>query len=292
MGLVLSVFFGLGLVLLTFIQRMPQAAHAGLEKFLFGQAAALMERDVAVMAVMGALTLGTIAFLWKEFKLLSFDPEFAASLGYPVRRLDMIMTTLLVIAIALGLQTVGVVLMSAMIVAPASAARQWTDRLGVMIVLSAGFGALAGIAGAVVSSATAHLPTGPTIVLCASAIAGCSLALSPNRGLFWRWLAQLRNRRRLRVELVLERLYALALQHDDPHHPHPAVVLRARDFAEAATSSTRRRMDLADAGIIRTLRELESRRWVRRVGIDDWGLTPEGLNQARQIMRGPESGAS
>src|SRR5688572_818781 len=169
LGLVLSVFFGFGLMLLTFIQKQPDASQAGLDKFLFGQAATLLERDVWVMAGLGAVALGTVLLLWKEFKILSFDPDFGTSLGYPMRRLDIFLTMLLVIAIVVGLQTVGVVLMSAMVVAPAVAARQWTDRLGVMVVLAAGFGALSGVAGALISNSAEHLPTGPTVVLCVSA---------------------------------------------------------------------------------------------------------------------------
>ena len=164
LGMVLSVFFGFGLVLLTIIQKRPDATQAGLDKFLFGQAAALLERDVVTMGILGASAILITMLLWKEFKLLSFDPDFASTLGFPVRVLDVLLTTLIVIAIVLGLQTVGVVLMSAMIVAPAASARQWTDNLGVMIVLSSLFGALAGISGAVLSASVTRLPTGPTIV--------------------------------------------------------------------------------------------------------------------------------
>ncbi len=131
LGLVLAVFFGFGLVLLTYLQKRPDAAQAGLDSFLFGQAASLLRRDVVTMSVLGVAALVIVAVMWKEFKLLSFDPEFAASLGMPVRKLDHLLTALLVVAIVIGLQTVGVVLMSAMIVAPAAAAngvddwRQW-----------------------------------------------------------------------------------------------------------------------------------------------------------------------
>lgn len=193
LGLVLSVFFGLGLVLLTYIQRrVPDANQAGLDKFLFGQAAALLASDVITMAALGGAALLLMGVFWKEFKLLSFDADFGATLGFPMRLLDIILTSLLVIAIVVGLQTVGVVLMSAMVVAPAAAARQWTDRLGVMVGLSAFFGALAGVSGALISSAVTRLPTGPTIVLCISAIVALSLLLAPNRGLVWGWLRQRR----------------------------------------------------------------------------------------------------
>jgi manganese/zinc/iron transport system permease protein len=192
LGLALSVFFGLGLMLLTFIQRIPNANQAGLDKFLFGQAATLLERDVVTMAAFGLPALALMLLFWKEFKLLSFDPDFASSLGLPVRLLDILLTTLLVVAIVIGLQTVGVVLMSALIVAPAAAARQWTNRLGVMVALSAIFGAVAGVIGAILSSTAAQLPTGPTIVLCISAIVLVSLFFGRQRGLVWRWFRERR----------------------------------------------------------------------------------------------------
>ena len=274
LGLVLSVFFGVGLVLLTaFIQKMPNANQAGLDKFLFGQAAALVERDVKTMASLGIIALLIMMFFWKDFKLLSFDPDFGASLGFPMRWLDVLLTTLIVIAIVLGLQTVGVVLMSAMVVAPAAAARQWTDRLGVMVALSALFGAVAGVSGALISSSTARIPTGPTIVLCISAIVLVSMTLAPNRGLVWNWIRHQRNRRQLRVEMVLDDLYALTLQHEDLEHRHSVAVLNA--------------MSAGRGGVKGSLEELESRGWARRVGTE-WTLTPKGLDEAERLaeMRG------
>jgi manganese/zinc/iron transport system permease protein len=271
LGLVLAVFFGFGLVLLTFIQKMPNAAQAGLDKFLFGQAAALLERDVITMAGLGALVLVTMLIFWKEFKLLAFDAEFGASLGFPIRALDVLLITLLVVAIVLGLQTVGVVLMSAMVVAPAAAARQWTDRLGAMVGLSAFFGALAGVSGAVISSTTARLPTGPTIVLCISAIVLVSLTLAPNRGLVWRWIRHQRNRRRLRVEAVLGDLYALASQHDEADHGHSTAVLRA--------------MSRGRGGVAHSLEQLEKQGWVRQVSPDEWTLTSSGLAEAERMVK-------
>ena len=272
LGLVLSVFFGFGLVLLTYIQKRPDANQAGLTTFLFGQAAALLERDVAVMAVLGVAALLATALLWKEFKLLSFDPEFGATQGLPVRALDVLLTTLLVVSIVLGLQTVGVILMSAMVVAPAAAARQWTNHLGRMVVLSGLFGALAGVSGAVISSTAERLPTGPTIVLCVSAIVLASLLLAPNRGLLWEWVRERRQRRRLQVEAVLSDLYILAGQHGDREHGHEVIVLRA--------------MSLGHGGVEGSLRELEDRGWARRLEGGRWALTPRGMEEAERQEAG------
>ncbi|MBU6335843.1 MAG: metal ABC transporter permease [Chloroflexi bacterium] len=196
-GLVLSVFFAVGMLLLSMLQRSGAGGQAGLDKYLFGQAAALVTSDVITIAALGALTLLVLAVFWKEFQLLSFDPDYAASLGYPVRALDILLTSLIVLAIVIGLQLVGVVLMSAMLVAPAVAARQWTNRLGTMALLAGGFGALAGVTGAVISATGRGLATGPVIVVCISVVVLASLAFAPGRGILWGWLRQRRSRRRL-----------------------------------------------------------------------------------------------
>jgi manganese/zinc/iron transport system permease protein len=195
LGMVLSVFFGFGLVLLSFAQKLPTAAQAGLDTFLFGQAASLVMGDVITMATIGGVALALMLLFWKEFKLLSFDPDYGATLGLPIRLLDIGLTSLIVVAIVIGLQTVGVVLMSAMLIAPAAAARQWTDRLGLMVLLAGVFGAFAGVVGAVISATARGLSTGPTIVLSVSAMVVLSLLFAPNRGLLWDWLRHQRNRR-------------------------------------------------------------------------------------------------
>ncbi|OGP35024.1 MAG: ABC transporter [Deltaproteobacteria bacterium GWC2_65_14] len=268
LGLILSVFFGFGLVLLTYIQRIPTASQAGLDKFLFGQAATLLKRDVQTIAVLGGVALVLLMVFWKEFKLLSFDPEFGATLGFPARSLDILLTTLLVVAIVIGLQTVGVVLMSAMVVAPAAAARQWTDRLGVMVLLSALFGALAGVAGALVSGAAARLPTGPTIVLCLTGIVAVSLFLAPNRGLVWGWVRERGSRRELRVDAVLADLRILAMQHEGEERAHPIEVLRT--------------MAVGHGGVDNSLRVLEERGLARQTESGDWTITARGMEEARR----------
>ena len=270
LGIVLSVFFGLGMVLLTYIQARPDASQAGLDTFLFGQAAALVGRDVVTMAGIGAVALVAMAVFWKEFKILLFDPDFAATQGFPVRALDVGLTTLLVVAIVIGLQTVGVVLMSALVVAPAAAARQWTDRLWGVVALAGLFGALSGAAGALLSSSVTRLPTGPTIVLVATALVIGSLAFAPSRGLVAAALRRVRNRSILRVAGTLEDLYTLALAHPDPHHPHPAATLRTMTTRPDAVEPT--------LGALRQQGLVEDRG-------DAWALTPRGLTEARRLAR-------
>lgn len=274
LGLVLSVFFGFGLMLLTFVQRIPDATQAGLNSYLFGQAAALLQRDVITMGVLGGVALLLMALFWKEFKLLSFDPDFAASLGFPVHALDLLLTTLIVIAVVVGLQAVGVVLMSAMIVAPAAAARQWTDRLGVMVALSAFFGGLAGVTGAVISSTGRGFATGPTIVLAVSAIVLFSFLLAPTRGLVWQAFRRQRNRQRLNVRAILSDLYVLASRHEKPDHAHDIAVLRA--------------MNAGRGGVARTLAALAEQGLVEEKEAGQWALTEAGWQEARRLGSGEQ----
>ena len=199
LAIVLSTFFGFGLVLHTLIQRTGNANQAGLDTFLFGQAATILARDVLTIGILGGIALIIMLIFWKELKLLVFDEGFAASIGLPIRALDILLTSLLVIAIVLGLQAVGAVLMSAMLVAPAVAARQWTNRLRLMVFLAGCFGALAGVSGTLISSTAARIPTGPTIVLCATVVVGISIAFAPNRGLVWNRIRHRRNRRDLKL---------------------------------------------------------------------------------------------
>jgi manganese/zinc/iron transport system permease protein len=269
LGMVLSVFFGFGILLLTFIQKMPQASQAGLDKFLFGQAATLMQRDVVTMAVLGAIALIVLAVLWKEFKLLSFDPDFAVSLGFPTGLLDVILTSLIVIAIVVGLQTVGVVLMSAMIVAPAAAARQWTERLNMMVILSGVFGALVGLLGALTSSLVQRLPTGPTIVIYVSIVVLLSLLFAPQRGI----VARARRQSRQKWRFAAEALAVHLLNHEgDPDEAqesaldHLSVHMRwDEDFARRAVrwAVTHDMVSRADGSL---------------------KLTPYGRETARQVM--------
>ena len=270
LGIVLSVFFGFGLVILTFVQRLPMASQAGLETFLWGQAATLMAADVIMIVGVGGVALALLAAFWKEFKILTFDGEFAASLGLPVRRIEFLLTSLLVVAIVLGLQTVGVVLMSALVVAPAAAARQWVNSLGLMVLLAGALGALAGVVGVGFSSAGSGIPTGPVIVLVASAIVGVSLLAAPGRGLVAELIRQRRVGRRIRADAVLADLYALAMQHDDRRYGHPVATLRT--------------MRQGEIGIERSLRILAERGWARELSPGSWGLTPGGEERAQSLF--------
>ncbi len=276
LGLMLSTFFGLGLVLLSVIQRTAGEGMAGLDHFLFGQAATLVGADLQTMGGLGLLVLVVLALLWKEFKLLSFDPAFAGASGMPVRGLNIVLTTLLVVAVVIGLQTVGVVLMSAMVVTPAAAARQWTDRLGVLVILAGLFGAVSGLAGAVASSLVPRLPTGPAIIMAITLITAVSLLLAPGRGLLTAWLRRQKQRSQVESDSILADLFRLADQHPDPtrapHEVQALVTMRAGGAVDRGLGRLR------DRGL---------------VGRDDdgrWRLTDAGAARGRDLVQGPPPG--
>ena len=272
MGMTLAAFFALGIALLTYIQRLPDARQAGLTTFVLGQAAAIVQRDVIVTGAVGLAAFACLALFWKELKLIAFDREFAQANGFPLRRLEVLLATLIVVAIVLGLQIAGVVFMVGMLIAPAVAARQWTHSLGQMVVLSAAFGAVAGASGAIISGIARGLPTGPIIIVVAFVMVLISMGFAPERGLLWAALRRRDDRRRFTAQTVMRDLYQHALRHHDPHHPTPE---RALVMLRGAA---------ARAG----LKQLEAQGIARHEGQrgnggeDCWSLTDAGVARAQQ----------
>ncbi|MEI0737002.1 metal ABC transporter permease [Paenibacillus sp. JTLBN-2024] len=200
LAIVLTVFFGIGIVLLTRIQHSGNGNQSGLDKFLFGQAASMMLSDVMIMAAISLVLVAVCSLLFKEFKLLSFDPGFARGIGYPVAFMDQLIMFLIVVAVVVGIQAVGVVLMSALLITPAVSARYWTEKLGMMVVLAGLFGALSGLIGTFISASGNNLPTGPLTVLVATAVFASSVAAAPRRGVISKLLLRASVRTQVRRE--------------------------------------------------------------------------------------------
>ncbi len=271
-GIVLSVLFGLGIVLLTHIQSSGDANQSGLDKFLFGQAASLMQGDVYVFAGVAAVMLLSVLLFYKEFAALSFDPDFAKGIGIPIGFIEFLLTTLIVLAVVVGIQAVGVVLMAAMIITPGAAARYWTERLWLMIVLAALFGALAGVGGAYVSYVRAGMPTGPWIVTFATATFGVSLLFGPRRGVVSRLRRHGLNRRRTQRENVLKAMHRLGEMDGDPFRRRSVVDLRSVRAMDPGT-------------LERLLRTLRRDGYLEGDESAGWKLTSEGEREGRRITR-------
>ena len=192
LAVAMSVFFGLGLALMSYAQRLPGASKAGLARFIYGEASSIVMRDVCASAALALMLTALVCVFFRQFKLAAFDPEYAASAGLRSGAAGGALTAMTVAVTVLGIQAVGAVLMSALLIAPAVAARQWTRSLAGMTALAAVFGAVSGVAGTAYSSLRDGVPTGPAV------IAGVSLLAAPGRGI----AAKLVRRRRLRRRVL------------------------------------------------------------------------------------------
>ena len=184
---ILSAFFGLGMVLLTYLQSLNNAGQAGLSKFIFGQAATILARDVYITSAAALIIIVLTALFWKELKLISFDVEYAKTLQIPVTFTLILYRALLIMTIIIGIQSVGAILISSLLIAPAVGARQWTNKLGTMCILAGFFGMLSAIGGTIWSTTVQKLPTGPAIIVILSVIVLLSLIFAPNRGILWQY---------------------------------------------------------------------------------------------------------
>src|SRR5687768_4885459 len=147
-GIMLSAFFGLGVVLLSVVQRSKSGGNsAGLNSYIFGEPGNMVDSDLVVLIVVAGAVLALVVALFKEFKLVAFDPEFARSQGWPGAALDLAMMAAVAIVTIVGLPIVGVILMAAMIILPAATARLWTNRFDRLLFLAAMIGAATGAIG-------------------------------------------------------------------------------------------------------------------------------------------------
>lgn len=184
MGAVLSVFFGAGFVLLSHIQTLGTGEEGGIVKFIYGQTATMSLTDAITIGAVALAVLIAAVALFKEFRIVCFDPEFAETQGWPVGLIDLLMMALVVTVTVIGLRAVGLIMIIALVVIPAAAARFWTERLALMTVLAALFGAASGYVGGALSALFPRFPAGGVIVLTAGAVFLASFLFAPARGLF------------------------------------------------------------------------------------------------------------
>jgi manganese/zinc/iron transport system permease protein len=211
LGIVLSLFFGVGIVLLTVIQGMKTGSAAGLNDFIFGKAAAMTATDVTLIAAASAVVLIVCCLLFKEFAVLCFDEEYAEALGWPVKRLDLLLTGLVVAVTVIGMQSVGLLLVVALLVIPPTAARFWSNRLGPMVLIAGAIGGSSASIGVLLSAMIPRLAAGAVIVLMGSLAFAISLLFGSERGTFWQFW-RLRNSRRRKGQLDLLRACFEALE--------------------------------------------------------------------------------
>lgn len=271
LAIILSVSFALGIFLLSMIQKLPIPNQAGLDKILFGQAAAMNSGDVTILAISSALLLILCAVCFRSWRIMVFDQNYATSLGMAVKKYQLLLSGALVLAVVIGLQLVGVVLVAALILTPAASARYWSNKLAPMVALSGLFGGLAGIFAAQVSYLAPRMPTGPWMVMAVTAIFAVSLLFAPARGILARGASRWRQKQRIAEENVLRTMYKLLEQ-----RPTPVPGLEMAQI-------------LAFRAMRQTQLEAALKRLARRGEITQQGaainFTPSGYQRARILTR-------
>lgn len=270
-ALVLSVTFGLGILLLTAIQHTGNAAQVGLSNFLFGKAAALVSDDLKTLTLLSLALIAIVLLFFKEFTLVAFDKAFAQASGLPVQRLELLLTSLTVVAIVVGIRAVGILLMTAMLITPPAAARFWTHRLPKMVLLSAVLGMIAGLVGSFVSYLAPAMPTGPWIVITISLMAYGSFLLAPRKGLLARKIQRRRHQRKTLTENILKLFYELGEVEENFHKSRTLDTLR--QYRPMPTGK-----------LVQGLKRLQKQNMLQREATG-WVLTVTGKNKGEEISR-------
>jgi len=270
-ALVLSVFFAAGIFLLTIIQQSGKGAQSGLDQFLFGKAAAMLPQDVLVFAISSISIVLLIFIFYKPFKIVSFNADYGRSIGMKVGAYEFLLSTLTVLAVASGIQAVGVVLMAALLITPAAAARFWTDRLSYMLIISAVMAMISAFLGTWISYTSSGMPTGPWIIMVLSVIAVLSIFIAPKTGILAKFLQARRNSNKILLENALKSFY-LAGE-------------KVNNFKIQKTEIQWQSIcNLNGAVLTKVLRKLNRMKLLLKLG-EAWQLSDSGIEESKRIVR-------
>jgi len=265
LGIVLSGFFGLGLFLKRSLQPHMDST-AGLDSFIFGNMATISDQDLQVMMVCGVSLVLIVSLLMRPFILISFDPLFARTLGYPVRFLNAIFYMLLSVTIVTSLQAVGVILVSAMLIIPAASAFLLTEKKTHMMIISVIIGTLAS------STSKVNVANGAAITLTAAFLFGLTYFFAPKNGILSKWLKQKHLKRTITSENALKRIYKYIEK--DPTTERNIEIQEYSQYAK-----------LSPAELTSTHKLLISHDFITPLNSTTFNLTEKGLNRAKQIVR-------
>ncbi len=267
-ALVLSVFFGAGILLLTKIQHSGYGSQSGLDSFIFGSAAAMNFSDVKLFGIFGSLMISIVLIFYRGFLLISFDEDYAGAIGFPIRFLKFLLSVITVITVAMGVQSVGVVLMSALLITPAATARFWTHRVPLLAGLAMVFAGVSGILGSAISYTKAGMPTGPWIVVVVSFFAFFSVAFGSQKGIFPKWIRRRVNNKRILGENILKVFYKLSEGTESGYSLQELI------------SST----PVKEADLMNGLRILQKNDLIGKAN-DKWFLSESGFREAKSVVR-------
>ncbi|NMM50032.1 metal ABC transporter permease [Marinigracilibium pacificum] len=271
-GFVLTFFFGIGIVCLTFIQQSGYSGQSGLEDFIFGKAATLVKKDIYLFIFLSITIIIAVLLFKKEFTLVSFDMDFARTSGLKVNLINNILTGLYVMAIVSGIQSVGVILMSALVITPAAAARFWTNNINKLLIISSLTAGVSGGIGVLISYSAPQMPTGPWVVVTLSLIALFSFLIAPETGIISKWMNQRKNRNKIHRENILKLLYKICEEKGSLQCPIPL------DLAHSRYSLSRSEFN-------NKLKELKSSDYLEYLISGDIKLTNNGMNEGQRIVR-------
>ncbi|TXC82165.1 metal ABC transporter permease [Luteibaculum oceani] len=269
-GINLSLFFGLGVVLLTYIQSGNYGGQSGLTQLLLGNAASMQQSDIFFFSALGLFLALSLLFLGKELNLICFNKDFAKSIGLPVARLEFLLRLLLVLTIVAGIQAVGVVLMASCLIAPVIAAKYWSISLRRIQIISTIIGCLSGVLGALFSYYFNHVPTGPLIVLILTFVAFFSMFFGIEKGLLRRFFKERSNRFKIQADHILKELFYLNEQGNETGTYH---IRELKVFSESGKSRSNR-----------ILKRLARKGFLITSGTDIT-ITEKGKSEANKIVR-------
>ncbi len=266
LGLMLSVFFGVGMVFLSIVNQLPYGQKAGLNRFLFGMASTITTTDIYRMIFLSMGCFSCVFLFWRKLIISNFDFNYAKTIGVKAEKLNTILMLILTVAIVSVLEIVGIILTTALIIAPAVAARQWTHRMGKVFFLAGFIGGFASALGALISSLYA-IPTGPIIALFVTLLAFFSIGFSPKRGIVFNTFRRAKQMQTVYLEKTLLDLKMLAKNHpSSKKHPHHRKVIESMNSSNKKT-------------IKKNLKKLKQLNLVEEVKKDYWALTKKGTKK-------------
>jgi manganese/zinc/iron transport system permease protein len=265
---ILSVFFGIGIVMLTALQKSGNPEIAGLNSFIFGNAIGISETDLMIYGGLSLTIIAVLTLLLKEFRLMVFDPNYGKAIGFPMEAIRFLFNVLMILAVVIGIQAIGVVLMAALLITPGAAARFWTDRLNPLLILAACFSIVSGILGTYISFVLPQMPTGPWVVVFLSLIALLSFMFSPKSGIVFRYFSRKSYLRKTHRDHLMKALYKAKEENKNGLSIEEIYELYPYQKAQIDQSIK----DLLQVGFIAKNQSLVN-------------LTPQGISDAMRIVR-------
>ncbi|MDG2399447.1 MAG: iron chelate uptake ABC transporter family permease subunit [Akkermansiaceae bacterium] len=276
MGIVLSVFFGLGVAILKMVERIPGQSAAGLDGFIYGKTASMVWSDFILITVILVVTTAVTIAILKELTLLCFDASFASVQGWPTLWLDIILMALVTSVTVVGLQAVGLILIIAFLITPPTAARFWTNRLGWMLLLSATIGAISGWLGVSISALYSNLPAGAIIVISAAIIFLFSMIFGTARGVLPRYLRHLQLKRKVGRQHLLRSTYEI-LENSQKNKPLKNLPI--------SMELLRKHRFWSKGELLTLIRQARSEDHIERQPSGELRLSESGFGEASRITR-------